>query len=92
MFRQATVGESESAEDLPRVRRVKQIHGGRVHSFELRDLERLHEPCGGHPEVVTHEDQALHFGTVALPQRTHELRAVHVGRGMQPLLELVEHQ
>ena len=44
------------------------------------------------PEVVADQDEALHVLAVALPQGLDQLGVLLRPLGVQPLLELVEHQ
>ena len=72
--------------------RVEQVHGGEVVPFDDADLQVVHEPGRGHAEVVADQDQALHVLAVALPQGLDQLGVLFRPLGVQPLLELVEHQ
>ncbi len=70
----------------------EQIDGRRVLSFDGSDLQRCHEPCHGHPEVVTHQQERLEPGTVALAQGGDEHGVLLLRTADEPLLELVDDQ
>jgi hypothetical protein len=85
-------GPAEPGQHLAGVQQVEQIDEPGVLPLQHPDLQRLHEPADGQPEVVAHHDEALYPAPVALPQGLHQLRALVPAPGVQPLLELVEHQ
>ena len=73
--RQSPVGPAERCQYDPRVRRVEQVHQCAVFSFDQPDLQGPHEPAGGEPEVVAHQDDGLHVLTVALTECVGQTRA-----------------
>ena len=72
---------------------VEQVDRGEVPALDEPDLERTHEPRGRHREIVAHQHEALDVGPVTLPQGPDELAfaLVRLVVGVEPLLELVEH-
>ena len=69
----------------------EEVHGGGVVPLDQRDLQLPHEPGRRHPEIVADHDDGLDAPAVALPQRLHQLGVGVLAPGVQPLLELVEH-
>ena len=70
---------------------VEQVHKPGIAPLNHGHFERLHEAADSQPEIVAHHYHALQPGTIALPQRAHQVRFHIVAMGMQPLLELVDH-
>jgi hypothetical protein len=70
----------------------EQIDQGAILPFHESDFQLAHEPADGEPEIVPHQDEALHAHAVALPQGPHQLGVVVAAVGVQELLELVQHQ
>ena len=56
-----------------------------------RNLQALHEPANRKPEIIPHHDNALQPSAITVAQ-AHEFGVRFVSPGVQPLLELVQHQ
>ena len=70
---------------------IKQIGQGNVVTFEKSNFQFSQEPTHRHPEVIPHHHDALHLASVTLPQGLHQIAVLFFFLGVQPLLELVEH-
>jgi len=71
---------------------VKEIDQGRIPSLQDLDLYGFHEPAHGQPKIVPHHDDTLQAPAVAVPHGLHQLAVLFISLGMEPLLELVQHQ
>ena len=96
-LRRAVVGElaqglPERFEHFARVAGVEKLDRRGVAPLDERDVHRPEESRHGHPEIVAHQHEGLDAPAVALPQRPDELGVGLVEVGLEPLLELVEHQ
>ena len=70
---------------------VEEIDERGVPALEDLNAQVAHEPRERHPEIVPHHDKALDAIAIALPQRAGQFRLPFLVPGMQPLLELVDH-
>ena len=82
---------AEGRQHLLRMADGKEIDGRQIVPFDQLDVQFPHEARGGHPEIVADHDDALQSSAVALPQRPEQFGVVLVA-GVQPLLELIEHE
>ncbi len=82
---------ADGAEHFFRVANAEQIEGRNVFAWDERNLELVHELCNRHPEVVANGEKTLQIYAVALAKRPQQLALGHLGAGVQPLLELIEH-
>ena len=71
--------------------KIKQIHGSGVLTLKKIDFQRAHKSRRRHPEVVPHQHNGLHVFAVALPERPHQFAVLFIFMGLQPLLELIQH-
>jgi hypothetical protein len=55
---------------------VKQVGGGEIVALEKLGLHISQKARDRHPEVIPHQEQALHAAAVALPQCLNQLGAV----------------
>ncbi len=90
--RQGGKSSAECGQDFAGMAKVEEIDGGKVVALDDSQIEFGHETSRRHAEVVTHHDDALHPFAVALPQGLHQFGIFFVMLGVQPLLELVQHQ
>ena len=91
--RQRFVRPPERRQHPPRVPRLEQVHRRDVPVGDQLDVQLLHEPRRGHPEVVADQAERLDVLAVALPERRDQpVVAPVAAAGEEPLLELVEHQ
>src|SRR5262245_1556864 len=89
---QATVGPAKGGQHLAGVEEVEEINEPGVFSLHDANFQRLHEPADSQPEVIPHQDDALQPLAIALPQGLHQLGVLFSPLGMEPLLELAQHQ
>ena len=87
---QVPVGLPNAVSTLRAWRGSKRSTSGDVLALDQVDLQVAHEPAGGQPEVVPHQDDRLDVLAVALPQGGDQLGVLLAPPGVQPLLELVE--
>ena len=71
--------------------RIEEVHGGGVLAFDEPDLQVSEESGRRHPEVVAYHDDGLDAPTVRLAQGGQQFGVLHPSSGVQPLLELVQH-
>src|SRR5205807_9175620 len=92
IVRQAPMGTAKGSQHLAGMKRVKEIDKGRVPAFQNLNLQGFHEPTNGEPKIVPHHDDTKDTAAVAVPQSLHQLRGLFIVPGVEPLLELVQHQ
>jgi hypothetical protein len=90
--RQSAQGPPQRAQHLPGVPRVQKVDQRAVLPFPQGDLQFAEKPADGQPEVVADKDQALDRLAVALPQGLDQFGPPLAPVGVQPLLELIEHE
>src|SRR5208283_604977 len=67
-----------------------EIHLGTVLSLDQADLQVPHEPTGGEPEIVSHQDNCLDVLAVAMSKTSDQFRVLLASIRMKPLLKMVE--
>src|SRR5437870_2124939 len=72
--------------------RIEEIDEDDVAALKKLYFEIGHEPADSEPKIIPHHDDALHPPTVALTKGLDQLRILFAALGVEPLLELVEHQ
>ena len=82
----------ERGEHLRGVPRIEEIDEGGVVPLDQLDFQVGQEPADGEPEIVAHQHDRLHVLAVALPQGGDQLGIFLAAPGVQPLLELVDHE
>lgn len=92
VFRQGGKSSAECRQDFAGMTQIEEIDRGKVVALDDTQIECGHETSRRHAEVVTHQNDALHPFAVALPQGLYEFGIFFVMPGVQPLLELVQHQ
>jgi hypothetical protein len=66
------------------VHAVEEINRGGVLTLEDLDPQFAHEPGQGHPEVVSHQHDALDVISVALPEGSGKFRVLLRAMGVKP--------
>ena len=69
---------------------IEQVDQGNVLTGDQIHFQIAEEPADGKPEIIAHQNQALHVFAVAVPQRLDQFGVVALLMGVQPLLELIE--
>jgi hypothetical protein len=72
--------------------RIEEINGSGILSLEEFDFQGIHEPGCRHPEINPDHHECLRMLAIALPQRSDKLGILLSPAGMEPLLELIEHE
>ena len=71
---------------------VEEIHQGRVVALEQLHFQIREKTAHCEPEIVAHQDDRLQMLAVALAQGGDQLGILIAAAGVQPLLELVDHE
>jgi hypothetical protein len=61
-------------------------------SLHEMNLQSVHKPADGEPEIIPYHDYCLQPPAIAQSQVLHEFAVLLVFLSVQPLLELVQHQ
>jgi hypothetical protein len=83
---------AKGGQDFAGMKRIEKIDQVRVPAFHYLDFHGFHEPADRQPEVIPNQNDGLQPSAVALPQGLHQFGVLISRFGVQPLLELVQHQ
>ena len=90
--RQRTVTPPQLDQHPLGVLHIEQVGSPPVVVLNQGNVEPAEQPVGGYPKVIPHQQQRLQPSSIAVTQGSHQVNTGRDRVGIQPLLELVQHQ